>query len=75
MKITVLGATGLTGLLVVQQALDLGHSVTAYARRPGTLARTRTSGSSSATSTTPHLWRLPFATPKPSSPASVHGPA
>lgn len=38
MKITVLGATGLTGLLVVQQALDLGHSVTTYARRPGTLA-------------------------------------
>lgn len=37
MKLTVLGATGPTGLLVVRQALALGHSVTAYARRRGDL--------------------------------------
>lgn len=37
MQITVFGATGPTGLLVVQRALDLGHQVTAYARNPAKL--------------------------------------
>lgn len=34
MKITVLGATGKTGLLVVEQALARGYDVVAYARSP-----------------------------------------
>lgn len=34
MKITVFGATGQTGHLLVRQALDAGHAVTAYARNP-----------------------------------------
>lgn len=34
MKIVVLGATGLTGAEVVSQALELGHQVVAYVRRP-----------------------------------------
>ncbi len=38
MKIIVIGANGKTGSLVVQQALDKGFRVTAYIRRPGTLA-------------------------------------
>lgn len=34
MKLVVFGATGPTGRLVVQQALDAGHDVTAVTRRP-----------------------------------------
>lgn len=34
MKLFVIGATGRTGALVVQQALDRGHEVTAFTRRP-----------------------------------------
>lgn len=34
MKILVLGATGATGKLVVEQALEAGHEVTAFARNP-----------------------------------------
>jgi len=34
MKIAVLGATGRTGLCLLQQALELGHTVTAVARSP-----------------------------------------
>lgn len=34
MKLAVFGATGGTGILVVEQALERGHQVTAMARRP-----------------------------------------
>ena len=34
MRIAVFGGTGATGVLLINQALDRGHSVTAYARRP-----------------------------------------
>ena len=34
MRIVVLGATGATGREVIKQALDAGHSVVAYVRRP-----------------------------------------
>jgi putative NADH-flavin reductase len=34
LRITVFGATGRTGHLLVRQALDAGHAVTAYARNP-----------------------------------------
>jgi putative NADH-flavin reductase len=34
LRITVFGATGRTGHLLVGQALDAGHAVTAYARNP-----------------------------------------
>ncbi len=37
MKIAVLGATGRTGRLVVEQAIERGHQVVAYVRRPGAL--------------------------------------
>jgi putative NADH-flavin reductase len=37
MKIAVLGATGRTGRLVVEQALKRGHQVIVYARRSGAL--------------------------------------
>ena len=37
MKIAVLGATGRTGGLVVEQALKRGHRVVAYVRRAGAL--------------------------------------
>ncbi|MEW9531279.1 NAD(P)-dependent oxidoreductase [Microbispora sp. NPDC049125] len=35
MKITIFGATGRMGHLLVQRALDAGHEITAYARDPG----------------------------------------
>src|SRR5439155_19337452 len=34
MKLVVLGATGSTGLEIVRQALERGHSVTAFVRSP-----------------------------------------
>src|SRR5690606_35915295 len=34
MKLLVVGSTGRTGRLVVQQALERGHEVTAFTRRP-----------------------------------------
>jgi len=34
MRIAVFGGTGATGVLLINQALDRGHSVTAYARHP-----------------------------------------
>lgn len=37
MKIAVVGATGRTGRLVVEQALQRGHEVVAYVRQAGTL--------------------------------------
>ena len=37
-KLVVFGANGRTGLQLVQQALDMGHTVTAIARNPSTLA-------------------------------------
>jgi putative NADH-flavin reductase len=37
MRITIFGATGRMGQLLVRQALDAGHVVTAYARTPGKL--------------------------------------
>ena len=38
MKIAVLGATGPSGLQVVQEALERGHEVTAIVRNPEKLA-------------------------------------
>jgi putative NADH-flavin reductase len=40
MQLTVFGATGRTGRLVVQQALDAGHEVTAVVRDPARLPAT-----------------------------------
>jgi putative NADH-flavin reductase len=40
MKIAIFGATGRTGLLTLYQALDKGHIVTAFARKPEALAIT-----------------------------------
>jgi len=37
MNLSIFGATGPTGRVLVQQALDAGHSVTAYARNPAKL--------------------------------------
>jgi putative NADH-flavin reductase len=37
MRITIFGATGTAGQLLVRQALDQGHQVTAYARNPAKL--------------------------------------
>jgi nucleoside-diphosphate-sugar epimerase len=37
MKLTILGATGRTGRHVIEQALDGGHTVVAFARTPGKL--------------------------------------
>jgi putative NADH-flavin reductase len=37
MNLVILGATGRTGLLLVRQALDAGHHVTAYVRKNGDL--------------------------------------
>jgi uncharacterized protein YbjT (DUF2867 family) len=39
MKIVILGATGKTGTHVLRQALDAGHRVVAYVRRPEALPR------------------------------------
>src|SRR3981081_3681504 len=39
MKLLVLGATGGTGLEIVSQAIDRGHSVTAFVRAPEALKR------------------------------------
>lgn len=39
MKLVVLGATGGTGLEIVRQAVERGHSVTALVRSPDRLAR------------------------------------
>jgi hypothetical protein len=41
MKITIFGATGKTGQLVVQYALAAGHEVTAYVRNPEKLGEPR----------------------------------
>jgi putative NADH-flavin reductase len=41
MKLVVLGATGGTGLEIVRQATEHGHSVTAFVRSPQRLARFR----------------------------------
>jgi putative NADH-flavin reductase len=38
MKLTIFGATGGTGAEVVKQALERGHSVTAFVRNPASLA-------------------------------------
>lgn len=38
MKITVIGATGVTGRKVIERALELGHEVVAVARRPEVIA-------------------------------------
>jgi len=38
MKVTIFGATGGTGAEVVKQALERGHTVTAFVRNPGALA-------------------------------------
>ena len=38
MKIVVLGATGTTGRLVVDEALAAGHEVVAFVRRPEAVA-------------------------------------
>jgi putative NADH-flavin reductase len=40
MRIAIFGATGPTGLLTVYQALDKGHEVTAFARKPEMVAMT-----------------------------------
>ena len=37
MKIAIFGASGRTGILTVYQALDKGHLVTAFARKPSTV--------------------------------------
>src|SRR5216110_4090570 len=41
MKFVVLGATGGTGLEIVRQAIEHGHSVTAFVRSPERLGRFR----------------------------------
>lgn len=41
MKLALLGATGATGKLLLEQALAAGHEVVAYARNPADLAGTR----------------------------------
>ncbi len=40
MKLTIFGATGRTGHLLVEQALAAGHEVTAFARTPAKLGQT-----------------------------------
>lgn len=37
MRVVIVGATGPTGLELVQQAVDQGHQVTAVVRNPGKL--------------------------------------
>jgi len=39
MKLVVLGATGGTGLEIVSQAMERGHSVTAFVRSPERLKK------------------------------------
>ena len=39
MKIVVLGATGGTGLEIVSQAVERGHKITTFVRRPGALEK------------------------------------
>jgi putative NADH-flavin reductase len=39
MKLLILGATGSTGLQIVSQAIERGHSVTAFVRTPDALKR------------------------------------
>jgi len=39
MKLLILGATGATGLEIVSQALERGHTVTAFVRRPDALEK------------------------------------
>jgi putative NADH-flavin reductase len=39
MKLLILGATGATGLQVVNQAMERGHTVTAFVRNPGPLEK------------------------------------
>ena len=43
MKLIVLGATGGTGLQIVQQAIRRGHAVTAFVRSPERLGEASTS--------------------------------
>jgi putative NADH-flavin reductase len=38
MELVIFGASGQTGRLLVEQALDLGHQVTAYVRRAGAIS-------------------------------------
>ena len=38
MKVTIFGGTGVTGLLVIKNALSAGHSVTVFARTPSKIA-------------------------------------
>ena len=40
MRLTIFGASGLTGTCLVSQALDLGHDVTAFVRGAGSVAQT-----------------------------------
>jgi putative NADH-flavin reductase len=51
MRLAVFGATGRTGVPLVEQALDRGHHVTAFVRDPGKLAPASDSASSRATPT------------------------
>jgi putative NADH-flavin reductase len=39
MRLTIFGASGLTGTCLVSQALDLGHDVTAFVRTAGSVAQ------------------------------------
>ena len=39
MRLVILGATGKTGRLLVDQAIGRGHEVVAYVRRPDAQAR------------------------------------
>lgn len=40
MRLTIFGASGLTGTCLVSQALELGHDVTAFVRAPGSVTQT-----------------------------------
>ena len=41
MKVLVIGSTGKTGRILVRKLLDLGHEVTAFARKPADISETR----------------------------------